>query len=58
MPKEIAAELGRKDVARLARSHLSPMVKEGVLERRYPDNLAHPQQAYRARHTDDTKRDR
>lgn len=47
-PKELAAVLKRKDVAHLSEKHLSPLVKEGRLKRRYPDNLAHPNQAYRA----------
>lgn len=47
-PKELATVLKRKDVAHLSEKHLSPLVKEGKLERRYPDNLAHPNQAYRA----------
>ena len=32
----------------LAAAHLGPMVDGGLLERRYPDNLTHPRQAYRA----------
>jgi ATP-dependent DNA helicase RecG len=47
-PRELAAVLGRKDTSNLSEKHLSPLVKEGRLERRYPDNLAHPSQAYRA----------
>jgi ATP-dependent DNA helicase RecG len=47
-PKELAAVLRRKDAAHLSEKHLSPLVKEGRLKRRYPDNLAHPNQAYRA----------
>ena len=34
--------------SRLAAAHLRPMVDNGLLERRYPDNLTHPRQAYRA----------
>jgi len=48
-PKELADVLQRRDASHLSEKHLSPLVKEGKLERRYPDNLAHPQQAYRAR---------
>jgi ATP-dependent DNA helicase RecG len=48
-PKELAAVLDRKDPSHLSEKHLSPLVKDGKLERRYPENLAHPQQAYRAR---------
>jgi ATP-dependent DNA helicase RecG len=47
-PKELAAVLGRKDASNLSEKHLSLLVKEGRLERRYADNLAHPMQAYRA----------
>ncbi len=44
------------DIARLSNispnnlraHHLSPMVASGLLERRYPENPTHPQQAYRA----------
>ena len=31
----------------LSERHLSPMVEAGQLERRYPDNLSHPDQGYR-----------
>jgi len=31
----------------LSERHLSPMVEAGQLERRYPANLSHPEQAYR-----------
>ncbi len=48
-PRELAVVLGRKDASYLSESHLSVLVKDGLLERRYPDNLAHPQQAYRTR---------
>lgn len=44
---ELARVLGRKKPAHLTEKHLAPLVKEGRLERRYPDNPAHPQQAYR-----------
>jgi ATP-dependent DNA helicase RecG len=47
-PKELASVLKRKDVSHLSEKHLSPLVKDSKLERRYPDNLAHPSQAYRA----------
>lgn len=47
-PRELVAVLGLKDAANLSRKHLWPLVTEGKLERRYPDNPAHPQQAYRA----------
>jgi ATP-dependent DNA helicase RecG len=46
-PRELAFVLGMKDPANLSRKHLGPLAREGVLERRYPDNPAHPQQAYR-----------
>ena len=47
-PRELVAVLGLKDAANLSRKHLWPLVTEGKLERRHPDNPAHPQQAYRA----------
>ncbi len=47
-PRELAVVLSRKDVSHLSEKHLSPLVREGSLQRRYPDNLAHPSQAYRA----------
>lgn len=47
-PRELAALLGLKDAANLSRKHLGPLVEEGKLERRFPDNPAHPRQAYRA----------
>ncbi len=47
-PRELVAVLGLKDAANLSRKHLWLLVTEGKLERRYPDNPAHPQQAYRA----------
>jgi len=34
--------------AKLTERHLAPMVAEGRLQRRYPDNPSHPEQAYRA----------
>jgi hypothetical protein len=33
----------------LANRHLGPMVKEGMLERRFPEKPNHPEQAYRVR---------
>jgi len=47
-PRELVAVLGLKDAANLSRKHLWPLVTDGKLERRHPDNPAHPQQAYRA----------
>jgi ATP-dependent DNA helicase RecG len=35
-------------VRNLVDRHLGPMVKDGTLERRFPDKLNHPEQAYRA----------
>ncbi|WP_437947530.1 ATP-binding protein [Sorangium sp. So ce296] len=48
-PSELAAVLGLADAAKLVERHLSPMVSEGLLERAHPENLRHPDQAYRAR---------
>jgi hypothetical protein len=36
------------DPSKLVERHLSPMVDAGQLVRAFPDNLSHPQQAYRA----------
>ena len=47
-PRELAEALGRKSPAHLSEHYLWPLVKRGMLERRHPDNPAHPQQAYRA----------
>jgi ATP-dependent DNA helicase RecG len=46
-PLELASTLGKKDVARFVRSHITPMLGAGDLERIYPENPAHPRQAYR-----------
>jgi len=45
-PSELAKLLDFKP-AKLTERHLSPMVEAGQLERRYPDNLSHLDQAYR-----------
>ena len=36
------------DPANLAKRHVSPLVEQGVLERTIPDQIRHPEQAYRA----------
>ncbi|WP_437737296.1 ATP-binding protein [Sorangium sp. So ce1335] len=51
-PPELAGLLGLADAAKLVERHLSPMVTEGLLERTHPENLRHPEQAYRARKDD------
>ncbi len=38
----------------LQEDHLSPMSRTGLLQLRFPDNLTHPQQAYRST-TDDNE---
>lgn len=48
-PRELATALGRRDAAQLSEKHLAALVRDGKLERRYPENLANPNQAYRAR---------
>jgi hypothetical protein len=45
-PTELAWNLGKKDVANFVRSHLTPMLEAGELERTHPENPAHPRQAY------------
>ena len=49
--EQTSEELGlllRIDPANLAKRHLSPLVEEGVLERKIPDQIRHPEQAYRS----------
>jgi ATP-dependent DNA helicase RecG len=46
-PAGLAWNLGRREVANLVRTHIKAMLKAGELERTYPDNPAHPRQAYR-----------
>lgn len=46
-PSDLAAWL-KFDQGKLLERHLSPMVTEGTLVRKYPDNPRHPEQAYRA----------
>ena len=46
-PSELAKLLDFKP-AKLTERHLSPMVEDGRLLRRYPDNPTHPEQAYRS----------
>ncbi len=50
-PAELAGLLDR-DVANLVRRHLTPLVAEGRLTMRYPDNPNHPDQAYTATKTE------
>jgi ATP-dependent DNA helicase RecG len=45
-PSELAAWL-KFDQDKLLERHLSPMVSEGTLVRKFPDNPRHPEQAYR-----------
>lgn len=47
-PATLARWLGL-GAANLTKRHLSPMVAEGVLERRYPKRVNHPEQSYRVR---------
>ncbi len=44
---EISQYLNRKQ-GNLTWNYLSPMVESGLLERRFPENVTHPQQAYRS----------
>jgi len=37
----------------LSDRHLTPMLKDGLLERRFPDIPSHPDQAYRAKSSPD-----
>jgi ATP-dependent DNA helicase RecG len=52
-PAEMAELLGFTDSRKLVERHLAPMVREGILIRTHPDNLKHPDQAYRAAKTKD-----
>ena len=47
-PAELARWLA-KDRSNLVKRHLRPMIREGLLELRYPDRRSSPKQAYRAR---------
>ncbi|WP_198119054.1 ATP-binding protein [Massilia rhizosphaerae] len=44
--RELAAALGRQDVKKLVRNHLSPMVAEGLLAYTIPEMENHPDQRY------------
>ena len=44
---EISQYLSRQQ-GNLTWNYLSPMVESGLLERRFPENVTHPQQAYRS----------
>jgi len=46
-PAGLAWHLGRREVANLVRTHIKAMLAAGELERTFPDNPAHPRQAYR-----------
>ncbi len=49
--EQTSEELGlllQIDPANLAKRHLSPLVEEGALERTIPDQIRHPEQAYRS----------
>ncbi|MFA5415362.1 MAG: hypothetical protein WC295_07705 [Methanoregula sp.] len=49
---EIATMLNRsRDTMSI--HYISRMVKEGLLELKYPENISHPQQAYRTRQKPD-----
>ena len=45
------AQLLSREPQNLTDRHLTPMVRDGLLERRFPDILNHPEQAYRIRST-------
>jgi ATP-dependent DNA helicase RecG len=49
LPRELIRLLRRKDVNHLVEHHLAPLVDQGKLERTHPENLSHPDQAYRTR---------
>jgi len=48
-PKQLAFVLARRSPTKLTEKHLSPLVNEGRLERRFPHRPNHPEQAYRTR---------
>ena len=50
---ELAALLGRSE-ATIRINYVSPMVKDGLLEERYPETPTHPKQAYRTATKDDS----
>lgn len=45
--QQLGMLLGRSTKG-LQEDHLSPMSRTGLLQLRFPDNLTHPQQAYRS----------
>lgn len=47
--QQLAQLLGRRSVAKLYENYLSPLLKTGLLELRFPDAPSHPEQAYRSR---------
>lgn len=48
MAKELAEKLQR-GMKSLKNNYISKMIRDGRLELRYPGQLTHPQQAYRAK---------
>jgi ATP-dependent DNA helicase RecG len=47
-PAELAALLGFTTPAKLVERHLTPMVREGIVARAFPNEPTHPDQAYSA----------
>jgi hypothetical protein len=50
-PAELAQALGLKDIEKLVERHLGPMARQGQLQRVFPENPFHPEQAYFAAQT-------
>ncbi len=46
-PSELSAALRFRDPEKLVERHITPMLNEGLLIRRYPEAPTHPDQAYR-----------
>lgn len=47
---QLLASLLNRDLAGLQYRYLAPLIKRGLLERKYPENPSHPEQAYRTSH--------
>jgi hypothetical protein len=45
--RELSAALRLRDTEKLVERHITPMLNEGLLVRRYPEAPTHPDQAYR-----------
>lgn len=56
--QQLAAILGRRSAEKLRENYVSPLVSEGRLALRYPENLSHSEQAYRTVQSDADKNEK